>query len=111
VIIAQYFRQFPAFLIQDPEVGKPCSAGPIVFFIFFSDVKMVDASLNGSVEFTIRIQWKNVQAFCVDFPDGFFVTRATDIVCGIFQEFSFVLEAALVMVKAQVVCHLIFQVV
>lgn len=72
---------------------------------------MVDASLNGSVDFTIRIQWKNVQAFWIDFPDGFFVTQATDIVCGIFQEYSFVLEAALVMVKAQVIGYFFFLVV
>ena len=69
---------------------------------------MVDARLYGSVEFSIGIQWKNVQAFCVDFPDGFFVTRPTDIVCRIFQEFSFVLEAALVMVKSQVIGYLFF---
>ena len=70
---------------------------------------MVNAGLNGSVDFAIGIQWKNVQALSIDFSNGFFVTRTTYIICGIFQEFSFVLEAALIMVKAKVIRHLIFQ--
>ncbi|MDA0314632.1 MAG: hypothetical protein O3A40_04970 [Bacteroidetes bacterium] len=36
-----------------------CSAGPKILLIFFLKVKMVDAILDGAVDFAIRIQWKN----------------------------------------------------
>ncbi len=111
MVVAQHFSQFPVFAFQNPEVGKSCGTGPKIFLVLLSDVKVVNACLDGSIDFARCIKRKHFQTLGSDFSDRFLVRGTTDIVCGIFQEFSFVLESALVVVKAQVFCYLIFQVV
>ena len=103
VVVAQHFCQFPAFIFQNPEVRKSCGTGPKVFLVLLSDVKVVNPCLDGSIYFVRCIKWKHFQTLGSDFTDRLLGRGATDIVCGIFQELGFVLEPALVVVKAQVV--------
>lgn len=111
VVVAEHLGQFPGALVHYPHVRKLRSAGPEVFFVFLADVKIVHTSLYGAVQFPLGIQGKNFQTLRSYFPDGFFVSRTADIVCGAFQEFGFVLKATLVMVKTKVIGYLMFQIV
>lgn len=101
VIIAQYFAEQPAAIIEQPDMGEFCPAAIAVGFTGFPDIKFMDAGLDHAIENSIAKKRKYFKTVSHSFADGLLFRVAADIIFYSGEKLCFVLYASLVMEKDQ----------